>query len=143
MGPIYQLKLPEISKFSWICFSGNLSSGRVGIVTMANSNLHSAVVIGIRYSAARKQFGPETGTVEMSVIEYETQKCRIFPFLAAAFALHHFANSLGADMLRFFMARMNKEGKTKLLKLKTLIFNNERWFYKWLNMQEGPKKVKW
>jgi hypothetical protein len=92
---------------------GNLSSGRVGIVTMANANLHAAIVIGIRYSAARKQFGPETGNAEMSVIEYETQKCRLIPFLAASFAMHHFANSLGTDMVKFFMARMSKEGRMK------------------------------
>jgi hypothetical protein len=31
--------------------------------------------------------------------------------LASAFALHHFANSLGEDMVRFSLARMSKEGK--------------------------------
>ena len=38
---------------------GNLSSGRVGIINMANMNLHLAVVIAIRYSAARRQFGQD------------------------------------------------------------------------------------
>ena len=54
---------------------GNLSSGRVGIVTMANANLHSAVVIGIRYSAARRQFGPDeggNGQVSISPITFMT-----------------------------------------------------------------------
>ena len=36
---------------------GNLSSGRVGIINMANMNLHLACIIGIRYSAVRRQFG--------------------------------------------------------------------------------------
>lgn len=44
---------------------GNLSSGRVGIINMANMNLHLAVVIAIRYSAVRKQFGPLKGFYEM------------------------------------------------------------------------------
>lgn len=95
----------------YILSLGNLSGGRVGIVTMATANLHSAVVIGVRYSAARRQFGPETGTGgELPVLEYETQRCRIFPYLAAAFALHNFGNSLGNNMEEFTIARMSKEG---------------------------------
>ena len=79
---------------------------------MATANLHSAVVIGVRYSAARRQFGPETGTgAELPVLEYETQRCRIFPFLSAAFALHHFGNSLASNLVEFTFARMSKEGE--------------------------------
>jgi hypothetical protein len=44
------------------------------------------------------------------VIEYETQRCRLFPYLAASFALHHFANSLGKDLFNFSIARISKEG---------------------------------
>ena len=42
---------------------GNLSSGRVGIINMANMNLHLAVIIAVRYSAVRKQFGPQNQKV--------------------------------------------------------------------------------
>ena len=35
-----------------------LSMGRVGIVNLSNRNLHMAVVIAVRYSAVRRQFGP-------------------------------------------------------------------------------------
>ena len=42
---------------------GNLSSGRVGIINMANMNLHLAVIIAVRYSAVRKQFGPQNHQV--------------------------------------------------------------------------------
>ena len=44
---------------------GNLSSGRVGIINMANMNLQLATIIAVRYSAVRKQFGPTntTGTL--------------------------------------------------------------------------------
>ena len=63
---------------------GNLSGGRVGIINMANCNLqvltctssrHSpcvqlAVVIAVRYSAVRKQFGP-AGEEEQAVLTYQ------------------------------------------------------------------------
>ena len=50
---------------------GNLSAGRVGIAGMAAANLVKAVTIGIRYSAVRRQFGPEEE--EYPVIEYQLQ----------------------------------------------------------------------
>ena len=55
---------------------GSLSSGRVGISKMATANLIKAVTIGVRYSAVRRQFGPETKDgveVELPVIEYQLQ----------------------------------------------------------------------
>ena len=68
---------------------GALSSGRTGIMVMGTTNLQLAVVIATRYSAARRQFGPEnTRGAEQSVIEYQMQQCRLFPYLAAAY-VHH------------------------------------------------------
>ena len=55
---------------------GNLSSGRVGIASMATSNLVKAITIGIRYSAVRRQFGPEADSSadeELPVVEYQLQ----------------------------------------------------------------------
>lgn len=55
---------------------GNLSSGRVGIAGMATANLVKAITIGIRYSAVRRQFGPENdkgAEEEIPVIEYQLQ----------------------------------------------------------------------
>lgn len=43
---------------------------------MATANLVKAVTIGIRYSAVRRQFGPEadsTADQELPVIEYQLQ----------------------------------------------------------------------
>ena len=53
---------------------GNLSSGRVGIINMANMNLHLACIIGIRYSAVRRQFGKNQIGMELAVIEYQMQQ---------------------------------------------------------------------
>ena len=80
---------------------GNLSSGRVGIINMANMNLHLAVIIAVRYSAVRKQFGAREPHGELAVLEYQTQQCRLLPYLAAAYLHHHFARSFQEDFLSF------------------------------------------
>ena len=79
----------------------NLSFGRMGIMNMTNQNLQLAVTIAIRYSAVRKQFGAKEAHGELAVLEYQTQQCRLFPFLAAAglasrssFPQQHFNNGL-------------------------------------------------
>uniref|UniRef100_A0A0B6ZWH1 Acyl-coenzyme A oxidase n=1 Tax=Arion vulgaris TaxID=1028688 RepID=A0A0B6ZWH1_9EUPU len=79
---------------------GALSGGRVGITGMGVVNLKSCMIIAIRYSAARRQFGP--GTEEIPVIEYQLQQWRLFPYLAATYALDLFATSFFMDyvMLR-------------------------------------------
>ena len=74
------------------------------------TGLNQPCFFNCRYSAARRQFGPEEGGKELAVIEYQTQQCRLFPYLAASYALHHFANSLGQDMIQFNLAKMAKEG---------------------------------
>lgn len=55
---------------------GALSSGRVGITTGAAQMLRSTLPIVVRYSAARKQFGPENSTEEWPVLEYPLQVCK-------------------------------------------------------------------
>jgi acyl-CoA oxidase len=52
---------------------GTLSAGRVGIASMATANLIKAITVGIRYSAVRRQFGPEDSNVELPVLEYQLQ----------------------------------------------------------------------
>ena len=79
----------------------NLSFGRMGIMNMTNQNLQMAIVIAVRYSAIRKQFGSKEPHGELAVMEYQTQQCRLFPYLAAAFLHHHFARSFQEDFLKF------------------------------------------
>ncbi|XP_048479406.1 peroxisomal acyl-coenzyme A oxidase 3 [Plutella xylostella] len=71
---------------------GILSGGRVHITTISTNYLQKAIVIAIRYSATRKQFGPENAKEETAVLEYQQQQIRLLPYLAAAFAQRIFCN---------------------------------------------------
>ncbi|XP_067945679.1 peroxisomal acyl-coenzyme A oxidase 3-like [Watersipora subatra] len=77
---------------------GALSGGRVGITGMAWCNLTAAITIAIRYSGARRQFGPDE-TQEIPVLEYQLQQWRLLPYLAAAYTLSHFSRSLFRDFV--------------------------------------------
>lgn len=65
---------------------GALSGGRVSICGIAATYLNKAITIAIRYSAARRQFGPVEGGEEFPVLEYQAQQHRLLPHLAAAYA---------------------------------------------------------
>ena len=52
---------------------GTLSAGRVGITSLGVVNMIKALTISIRYSAVRRQFGPEDGAPELPVLEYQMQ----------------------------------------------------------------------
>ncbi|PNF16616.1 hypothetical protein B7P43_G06434 [Cryptotermes secundus] len=70
---------------------GSLSAGRVTIIGICLSYLFSAVTIAVRYSAVRKQFGPEDGN-EFPVLEYQLQQSRLLPYVSAAFAIRIFTD---------------------------------------------------
>ncbi|XP_054267166.1 peroxisomal acyl-coenzyme A oxidase 3-like [Macrosteles quadrilineatus] len=65
---------------------GALLVGRAGVISMCVSLLTISLTIAIRYSAIRKQFGPSDDK-ELSIIEYPLQQWRLFPHLAALFAM--------------------------------------------------------
>ncbi|XP_068629446.1 peroxisomal acyl-coenzyme A oxidase 3-like [Battus philenor] len=71
---------------------GILSGGRIMITTISTNYLQKAIVIAIRYSAVRKQFGPENSSEELPVLEYQQQQIRLLPYLAATYALRIFSN---------------------------------------------------
>lgn len=77
---------------------GALSGGRVGITGMSVTNLKMSMAIAIRYSAVRRQFGPEGGD-EIPVIEYQLQQWRLFPYVAAVYALDLWASSFFSDFV--------------------------------------------
>ncbi|RUS84931.1 hypothetical protein EGW08_007293 [Elysia chlorotica] len=83
---------------------GALSGGRVGITGMCVANLKLCLPIAIRYSAARRQFGP--GKEEIPVLEYQLQQWRLFPYLAAAYALDCFSFTLFRDFIAFRIGSM-------------------------------------
>ncbi|XP_035479352.2 peroxisomal acyl-coenzyme A oxidase 3 [Scophthalmus maximus] len=84
---------------------GALSGGRVGITRMALGNLKLALVVAIRFSASRKQFGPKNSE-EIPVLEYQLQQWRLIPYLAAAYALEHFTKSIFMNFVEFQMGQM-------------------------------------
>ena len=81
---------------------GILSCGRVFIILKAVANLQSAITIATRYSAMRKQFGPNPDE-EWPVLEYQTQQWRLFPYIASSFVLHNFFISIYRDFVDFLI----------------------------------------
>ncbi|KAI3376693.1 hypothetical protein L3Q82_017120 [Scortum barcoo] len=87
---------------------GALSGGRVSITRMALVNLKLALIVAIRFSATRKQFGPKD-TEEIPVLEYQLQQWRLIPYLAAAYALEHFSKSIFMNFVEFQIGQMMKD----------------------------------
>ncbi|XP_055849035.1 peroxisomal acyl-coenzyme A oxidase 3-like isoform X2 [Episyrphus balteatus] len=76
---------------------GALSAGRVSICSIAYVALCKAITIAGRYSACRKQFGPDGCSEELPVLEYQSQQYRILPHLATAYAIRVFSLWLGKE----------------------------------------------
>ncbi|XP_013101539.2 peroxisomal acyl-coenzyme A oxidase 3 [Stomoxys calcitrans] len=76
---------------------GALSAGRVNICNLATVAFTKAITIATRYSAARRQFGPEDTNEEWAVIEYQSQQYRLIPHLATAYAMKIFSLWLGIE----------------------------------------------
>lgn len=72
---------------------GALVGGRVSVAAASVSVAASALTIAIRYSARRRQFGPEGGP-EVEILRYPTHRKRLLPRLAATYALHFAAEDL-------------------------------------------------
>ncbi|XP_028420165.1 peroxisomal acyl-coenzyme A oxidase 3-like [Perca flavescens] len=87
---------------------GALSVGRVYITRTALVNLKLALIIAIRFSATRKQFGPKN-TEEIPVLEYQLQQWRLIPYLAVAYALEHFSKSIFMNFFEFQIGQMMRE----------------------------------
>ncbi|ODN04890.1 Peroxisomal acyl-coenzyme A oxidase 3 [Orchesella cincta] len=90
---------------------GNLSAGRVGVISMTIGHLCTVLPIAIRYSAARRQFGANsdetlsTASKELPVIEYQLQQWRLFPFVAATYVFKAFSDSFWDEFVVFIMSR--------------------------------------
>ncbi|NXL68253.1 ACOX3 oxidase, partial [Chordeiles acutipennis] len=87
---------------------GSLSTGRILITAISTTNLKLALSIAIRFSAARRQFGP-TDDEEIPVLEYQTQQWRLLPYLAAAYALDYFSKSLFENFVEFYAGLLTKQ----------------------------------
>lgn len=87
---------------------GALSGGRISITRMGMTNLKLALVVAIRFSATRRQFGPKDAE-EIPVLEYQLQQWRLIPYLAAAYALEHFSKTIFTNFLEFQIGLMMKD----------------------------------
>lgn len=87
---------------------GALSGGRVNITRMSQINLNLALVITIRFSATRRQFGPKD-TEEIPVLEYQLQQWRLIPYLAAAYALEHFSKTIFMNFVEVQIGQMMRD----------------------------------
>ncbi|XP_046685744.1 peroxisomal acyl-coenzyme A oxidase 3-like isoform X1 [Homalodisca vitripennis] len=82
---------------------GTLIGGRIGVCNLAVAYLTNAISIAVRYSAARRQFGPGEGP-ELSIIEYQLQQWRLFPHLAALFAFKAFTRAVNTRQFHISQA---------------------------------------
>lgn len=83
---MYSSPLPTINK-RFSATLGELVGGRVGLASGSVGVLKAAVTIAIRYSLLRQQFGPPNEP-EISILDYQSQQCRLLPMLASAYAFH-------------------------------------------------------
>lgn len=72
---------------------GTLIAGRISIATAAVGTARSGLTIAVRYTATRRQFGPE-GAAEVPVLDYLAVQRALLPALATTVALGYATRSL-------------------------------------------------
>ncbi|GER47609.1 acyl-coenzyme A oxidase [Striga asiatica] len=82
----YTSGLPSINK-RFAATLGELVGGRVGLAYSSVGVLKIAVVIAVRYSLLRQQFGPPKKP-EISILDYQSQQHKLMPMLASTYAFH-------------------------------------------------------
>uniref|UniRef100_G3N6R3 Acyl-coenzyme A oxidase n=1 Tax=Gasterosteus aculeatus aculeatus TaxID=481459 RepID=G3N6R3_GASAC len=107
---------------------GALSGGRISITRMALVNLKLALIVAIRFSATRRQFGPKD-MEEIPVLEYQLQQWRLIPYLAAAYALEHFSKSIFMNFVEFQLGQMmrDKSGRQSCSSVSTPAVDTDTW----------------
>ncbi|XP_034134786.1 peroxisomal acyl-coenzyme A oxidase 3 isoform X1 [Drosophila guanche] len=92
---------------------GALSQGRVNITAITYVALSKAVSIATRYSASRRQFGPNSSQTEWPVIEYQSQQYRLIPHLATTIALRVATLWIGKENVDMTMKGFTGEDTSK------------------------------
>jgi acyl-CoA oxidase len=80
----YESPIPGSSR-RFFTMLGALVAGRISIAAAAVSAAKSGLVIAVRYTARRRQFGP-AGEDEVPVLDYQTMQRRLLPPLATTYA---------------------------------------------------------
>ncbi|GLU13136.1 hypothetical protein SLE2022_297820 [Rubroshorea leprosula] len=88
----YTSSLPTINK-RFAATLGELVGGRVALAYSSVSVLKIAVIIAVRYSLLRLQFGPPKKP-EVSILDYQSHQHKLMPMLASAYAFHFSAQYL-------------------------------------------------
>jgi acyl-CoA oxidase len=65
-----------------------LVAGRISVASAANSTAKLGLLLAIRYTDRRRQFGPDGAASEWPVLDYLAQQRRLLPRLATCYALH-------------------------------------------------------
>ncbi len=82
----YQSPIPSAGR-RFFTMLGTLVAGRISIAAASVSAAKTGLTIAVRYSARRRQFGPE-GEAEVPVLDYLTQQRLLLPALATTYGLH-------------------------------------------------------
>ncbi|KAL6523709.1 Acyl-coenzyme A oxidase 2, peroxisomal [Orobanche gracilis] len=82
----YTSTLPSINR-RFAATLGELVGGRVGLAYSSVGVLKIAVIIAVRYSLLRQQFGPPKQP-EISILDYQSQQHKLMPMLASTYAFH-------------------------------------------------------
>ncbi|MEX0892124.1 MAG: acyl-CoA dehydrogenase [Gemmatimonadota bacterium] len=91
-GGRYESPIPSAGR-RFFTMLGTLVAGRISIAAASVSASKTGLTIAVRYSAARRQFGPE-GAGEVPILDYLTQQRLLLPRLGAAYALHFASREL-------------------------------------------------
>jgi len=89
---------------------GILSLGRVSIILQCITNMQTALVISIRFSGVRRQFGNASDehkgvpVEEWRIMEYQTHQWRLFPYVAACYVLTTFYTDFFNEYINFFIS---------------------------------------
>jgi acyl-CoA oxidase len=83
---------------------GTLVAGRISIAAASVSAAKTGLTIAVRYSAQRRQFGPE-GRPEIPILDYRTQQRLLLPALATTYGLHFAVR----DLVRRYEALLESE----------------------------------
>jgi acyl-CoA oxidase len=77
---------------------GTLVGGRVSIAAASVSAAKTGLTIAVRYSNARRQFGP-SGESEVPILDYLTQQRALLPAVATTYGLHFAVQDLIEDFV--------------------------------------------
>jgi len=96
---------------------GTLVAGRVSVAAAGNAVAKSALTIALRYTARRRQFGPDDGA-EVPVLDYPVQQRRLLPLLAKTYAIDAALDSLIEQFTATDLAEDSRALETRAAALK-------------------------